>query len=189
MPKERQDEIHLSVDVLPLVAFIEEMIAELDDIISIVLACVFFIDKVRKRVEDELPDRLTECGQEPSKDHSATFTLAIVGEPNDLESTVQDEAYKIAGEAITNAFRHASASKIETDVTYDSSALRITVRDDGVGIAKAVLSNGQPAHWGLTGMRERARAIRAELNIWSGEATGTEVELVVPASTRTHRRK
>jgi nitrate/nitrite-specific signal transduction histidine kinase len=51
-----------------------------------------------------------------------------------------------------------------------------------VGIDTAVLANGHPDHWGLTGMRERARALRAELNIWSREAAGTEVELVVPAS-------
>jgi ligand-binding sensor domain-containing protein/signal transduction histidine kinase len=142
------------------------------------------VRNLRRRTanENELPDRLTKCGQQLSKDHAATFTLAIVGEPKVLESTVQDETYRIAGEALTNAFRHASASKIETEVTYDSSALRIRVRDDGVGIDKAVLSNGHPDHWGLTGMRERAHAIRAELNIWSREAAGTEVELVVPAS-------
>jgi nitrate/nitrite-specific signal transduction histidine kinase len=35
-----------------------------------------------------------------------------------------------------------------------------------------VVSSGQPGHWGLTGMRERARAIRAELKIWSREAAG-----------------
>lgn len=78
---------------------------------------------------------------------AATFTLAIIGEPKILESTVQDEASRIAGEALTNAFRHASASKIETEVTYDSSALRIRVRDDGVGIDKALLANGHPEHW------------------------------------------
>ena len=132
--------------------------------------------------ENELPARLTKCGQELSKDQTATFTLAVVGEPKVLESTVQDEAYRIAVEALTNAFRHASASKIETEVTYDSSALRIRVRDDGVGIDKAVLSNGQPGHWGLTGMRERAHAIRAELKLWSRESAGTEVELVIPAA-------
>jgi signal transduction histidine kinase len=142
------------------------------------------VRNLRRHTTDanELSDRLSKCGQELSKDHSATFTLAIVGEPKALESTVQDEAYRIAGEALTNAFRHASASKIETEVTYNSSALRISVRDDGVGIDKAVLSNGFPEHWGLTGMRERARAIRAELSIWSRESAGTEVELVVPAS-------
>ena len=142
------------------------------------------VRNLRRRTtdENELSDRLTKCGQELSKDHAATFTLAVVGEPKVLESTVLDEAYRIAGEALTNAFQHASASKIETEVTYDVSALRVRVRDDGVGIDKAVLSNGHPGHWGLTGMRERARAIRAELNIWSREAAGTEVELVVPAS-------
>jgi signal transduction histidine kinase len=132
--------------------------------------------------ENELPNRLAKCGQELSKDHTASFTLAIVGPPRVLEPTVQDEAYSIASEALTNAFRHASASKIETEVTYDSSALRIRVRDDGVGIDNAVLSNGQPGHWGLTGMRERAKAIRAQLNIWSRESVGTEVEFVIPSS-------
>ena len=142
------------------------------------------VRNLRRRTTDEndLADRLTKHGEELSKDHTAAFTLAIVGGPKVLESTVQDEAYRIVGEALTNAFRHASASKIETEVTYDSSALRIRVRDDGVGIDKAVVANGHPDHWGLTGMRERARAIRAELNIWSREAAGTEVELVIPAS-------
>ena len=132
--------------------------------------------------KNELPNRLTKCGEELSQDHPASFTLAIVGEPKVLESAIQDEAHKIAGEALTNAFRHASASKIEIEVTYDSSALRIRVRDDGVGIDKAVLSKSQSGHWGLTGMRERAEAIRAALNIWSRESAGTEVELVIPAS-------
>ena len=95
---------------------------------------------------------------------------------------MQDEAYRIVAEALTNAFRHASASKIETEVTYDSSTLRIRVRDDGVGISETMRSNGHPDHWGLTGMRERAEAIRAELKLWSRESEGTEVELVIPAS-------
>jgi signal transduction histidine kinase/ligand-binding sensor domain-containing protein len=138
--------------------------------------------RIRATHENELPDRLTKCGEELSRDHAASFTLAIVGTPRVLEPTVQDEAYKIAGEALTNAFRHASASKIEVEVTYNSSALRIRVRDDGVGIDKAVVSHGQPGHWGLAGMRERAKAIRADINIWSRQAAGTEVELVIPAS-------
>ncbi|MGA8232286.1 MAG: hypothetical protein WB795_12480 [Candidatus Acidiferrales bacterium] len=49
VPKEPQDEIHLSVDVLPLVAFIEKIVAELDDIVSIVFVGVVFA--VRKSVE------------------------------------------------------------------------------------------------------------------------------------------
>lgn len=67
--------------------------------------------------------------------------------------------------------------------TYSPSSLRIKVRDNGVGIDQTVLSDGHPGHWvGLTGMRERAGAVRAELNIWSREEAGTEVELVISAS-------
>jgi signal transduction histidine kinase/ligand-binding sensor domain-containing protein len=149
------------------------------------------VRKLRRRTTDEndFADRLTKHGEELSKDHTATFTLAIVGEPKVLESTVQDEAYRIVAEALTNAFQHASASKIEAEITYESSALRIRVRDDGVGIDKTVVANGHPDHWGLTGMRERARAIRAELNIWSRESAGTEVELVISASIAYPRRE
>jgi signal transduction histidine kinase len=142
------------------------------------------VRNLRRRTtdENELSNRLTRWGQELSKDHAADFSLAIAGEPKVLESTVQDEAYRIAGEALTNAFRHASASKIEVEMTYDSSALRIRVRDDGIGIDKAIVSRGQPGHWGLPGMRERARNMRSELSIWSHDGAGTEVELVVPGA-------
>jgi signal transduction histidine kinase len=134
------------------------------------------------RVQNPLDDRLVKLGQQLAKGHAATFALAIVGKPRIVESVVQEEAYRIAGEALANAFQHASASSIETDITYDSSALRIRVRDDGVGIDKAVVVSGQRFHGGLAGMRERTQAIRAELNIWSRDAAGTEVELVIPAS-------
>jgi len=132
---------------------------------------------------------LAKCGKELSQDHAASFNLAIVGTPKALESALQDEAYRIAGEALSNAFRHASASRIEVEVTYDSAALRLRVRDDGIGIDKTVLTNGQSGHWGLAGMRERAQAIRAEFNIWSRETAGTEVELVVPRSVAYPRRQ
>jgi ligand-binding sensor domain-containing protein/signal transduction histidine kinase len=143
------------------------------------------VRSLRRRAtgENEIRERLTKCGEELSKEYAAALILTVVGTPKVLEPTVQDEAYKIASEAITNAFRHASARRIEVELTYDCSSLRIKVRDDGVGIDKAVLRNGQPGHWGLIGMGERARTIRAELHIGSREAArGTEVELVVPAS-------
>jgi len=142
------------------------------------------VRKLRRRATDinDLPARLAKYGEELAKEHDAAFSLAIVGDPRVLEPTVEDEASRIMGEAMTNAFRHASASKIETEVTYDSSALRMRVRDDGVGIQRTVLASGFPGHFGLIGMRERSRALRSELNIWSREAAGTEVELVIPAS-------
>ena len=60
---------------------------------------------------------------------------------------------------------------------------RIAVKDDGKGIDPEVLKQGsRRGHWGLPGMRERAEAIGAELNVWSSNGNGTEVSLRVPAT-------
>ena len=56
------------------------------------------------------------------------------------------------------------------------------VRDDGCGIDPAVLKTGRDGHWGLTGMRERADRIGAELHVMSNVSAGTEIELAVPGN-------
>jgi signal transduction histidine kinase len=68
-------------------------------------------------------------------------------------------------------------------VTYGDTALRLRIRDDGRGISAAVLDAGEkPGHFGLMGMRERARKLGAQLEVWSKPGAGTEVELRVPAN-------
>jgi signal transduction histidine kinase len=69
---------------------------------------------------------------------------------------------------------------IEIEIEYGSSHLRMAVRDDGKGIDEQVLKSGRDGHWGLSGMRERARNIGASFKVWSRPTAGTEVELSVP---------
>ena len=83
-------------------------------------------------------------------------------------------------EAVRNAFRHAQALHIEAEISYGERALRVRVRDYGRGIDPAVVEEGRTGHYGLPGMRERAKRIGAGLNVWSGVGSGTEVELEVP---------
>jgi hypothetical protein len=66
-------------------------------------------------------------------------------------------------------------------ITY-GDGLRLRFRDDGRGIPPDILEAGRAGHYGLNGMRERARQIGASLDIWSGIGTGTEVDLSVPGS-------
>jgi nitrate/nitrite-specific signal transduction histidine kinase len=59
----------------------------------------------------------------------------------------------------------------------------LRIRDDGKGIDSRVLKDGKRAgHWGLPGIRERAKRIGAQLNLWSEVGAGTEVEISAPAS-------
>src|ERR1700680_1784559 len=113
---------------------------------------------------------------------SAKFHVSIEGTPRDLHPTLRDDIYRIAREALRNAFLHAQASKIEADITYDARLLRLRIRDDGKGIDPKLLEAGRDGHWGLAGMSERAGQIGAGLDIWSEVGAGTEVELCVPGS-------
>ena len=82
-----------------------------------------------------------------------------------------------------NAFRHAGAKQIEVEIRYDERQLRLRVRDDGKGIDPKLLSDhGPEGHFGLRGMRERARLIGGKLTVWSELDSGTEVELTIPAN-------
>lgn len=109
-------------------------------------------------------------------------TVFVEGQPRTVNSRISEELCRIAREALRNAFTHADAQHIEAEISYSDRFLRLRFRDDGVGIDPVVLRNGGRAgHWGLTGMNEMAKAIRARLSIWSKPKCGTEVEISVPA--------
>jgi signal transduction histidine kinase/streptogramin lyase len=123
-----------------------------------------------------------ELAADPNN-HGSAFRVAVEGEPRDLHPILRDEIYRIAAEALRNAFRHAQARQVEVEIRYDNEQFRLRVRDDGKGIDPAILSRqGSEGHYGLHGMRERATLIGGKLTVWSEVEAGTEVELRVPAS-------
>jgi signal transduction histidine kinase len=106
------------------------------------------------------------------------FRVAVEGRQRELRAGLGDELYRIGREAIFNAYRHARAKQIETEIEYRPTGLRIAVRDDGCGIDPQALRG--TGHWGLRGMQERAERMGAQLRILSRIALGTEIELCVP---------
>jgi len=105
----------------------------------------------------------------------------VTGTPQTLRPLVRDEIYRIAGESLRNAFRHADAKRIEVDLCYDERELRLRVRDDGKGIDPRFLrEEGQAGHYGIPGMRERAKLLGGILTLWTAPDSGTEVELTIP---------
>jgi signal transduction histidine kinase len=114
---------------------------------------------------------------------SALFRMAVEGTPRNLHPILRDEVYRIAGETLRNAFRHAQARQIEVEIHYDAQQFRLRVRDDGKGIDPEILGEDpRPGHFGLHGMRERAKIVGGQLDVWSELDSGTEVELSIPAS-------
>ena len=110
------------------------------------------------------------------------FRVTVIGEKRPLHLAIQHEIYRIGREALINAFRHSRATRVEVDLEYADSELRMRVRDNGCGVDPRVLETGCEGHWGLAGMQERAAKIGGLLKIRSNASAGTEVELSIPSS-------
>ena len=137
---------------------------------------------------NDLAVAIRTLGDELATDASANpppaFRVGVEGQPRDLHPILRDEIYKIAAEALRNAFRHAQAGLVEVEIRYDDDEFRLRVRDDGKGIDQTVLAaHGIEGHYGLRGMPERAATIGGRLAVWSEVGAGTEVELRLPART------
>jgi signal transduction histidine kinase len=112
-----------------------------------------------------------------------SLDVVLEGEPRKLHPMVGDEVYRIAVEALRNAFRHAGASRIEVEIRYDVKQLRVRIRDDGRGIDRGTAGESERSgHYGLHGMKERADLMGGKLEVWSDVHSGTEIEVTVPSS-------
>jgi len=138
--------------------------------------------------DEDLAESISTLGRELAAAHEAgngsrpTIDVAVEGTPRVLHPILRDDIYRIAGEAVRNAFRHAHARHIEVEVRYGGGELQVRVGDDGQGIDPAVLSTHRSGHFGLPGMRERAEVLGGHLNVWSRAGIGTEIVLAIPGS-------
>jgi signal transduction histidine kinase len=103
--------------------------------------------------------------------------LQVEGEPVPLPRPVDLSAYRIAQEGLTNALKHAHASHADVTVDYEPDAIRIEVRDDGVG---ASANDGLGS--GLVGMRERVKVYGGDMSAGPGPEGGFVLRARLPLS-------
>jgi len=138
-------------------------------------------------VNNDLAAALSTLGEQLAADRTdknrPVFEVQVAGAPQDLDPILRDEVYRIAGEALRNAFRHAQARRIEAEIQYDEGQLRVRIRDDGKGMSSQIATDkGRAGHWGLNGMQERAKVVGGKLEVWSKLNCGTEIELSIPTA-------
>jgi signal transduction histidine kinase len=135
---------------------------------------------------NDLANGIIAFGQELTNTSSAVdppvIEVDVEGGPRQLNPVVRDEAYRIAGEALRNAFQHARAQRITVEIRYDRRRFLLRVRDDGHGISEETIRQGHAGHFGLHGMRERAEVVGGQLEVWSKLDSGTQVELRIPGA-------
>jgi signal transduction histidine kinase len=106
------------------------------------------------------------------------------GTPRRLASERELVLYRVAQEALSNAWHHSGATSITLSIAFEETHVTITVRDNGQGFAapQRAVDLSDTGHFGLMGMYERASLIGAHLQIRSAPNTGTTVIIRVPVT-------
>lgn len=107
--------------------------------------------------------------------------VRVEGTPTALPVAVDTTAYRVAQESITNAVRHAQASRVDVLVRYAPDRVEIAVTDDGRG-ASAGPSARQPSGHGLAGMRERVELIGGTFSAGNIDGAGARHGFAVRAA-------
>lgn len=104
------------------------------------------------------------------------------GNPPQLPALVQHHLLRITREAVNNAVKYGSASSIKVQLDHESGLLLLVIADDGKGF-DVTATDTLEGHFGIRGMRERAKKLGAELRITSDPHQGSSVELMLPVPT------
>jgi two-component system sensor histidine kinase UhpB len=146
------------------------------------------LEEVRRIARELRPELLEHLGlvsalTELSRKFAHQSGLRIERRFSDDLPPLSDEAelavYRIAQESLTNAARHAHASRVELALEAGAGSVVLRVVDDGSGIAETAALDGRG---GLRGMRERAMLVGGALAVKRAQDGGVEVRLEVPAA-------
>jgi signal transduction histidine kinase/streptogramin lyase len=130
---------------------------------------------------DDLAAALEAIARDRASGLSIEVVVTTAGSPRRLPRSIGDAAFRIGREALVNSVRHAEASRIEIHLDFGADLLLLEVRDDGRGVNPAEAEGaGRRGHFGLSGMRDRARGLGGRCDVQPRPGGGTIVALELP---------
>ncbi|WP_391574799.1 histidine kinase [Cohnella sp.] len=125
-----------------------------------------------KRLAQAIPELVEEMKAK------VTVDIAIdIEQDLPLNKGVENHLFRIVQEALSNTLRHAKATKMDIVLQRRGEAVRLGIRDNGVGFDPQVKKH---ASYGMTSMEERVNELGGALNIASAPGKGTRIEIRVP---------
>jgi signal transduction histidine kinase len=136
------------------------------------------VDELRELSRGIHPSILTDGGLSPALKalgrRSPVRVKLDLGFEERLPDHVEVAAYYTVSEALTNASKHANATRVWVSLGVDNDMLRLSIRDDGVGGADFDRGSG------LTGLRDRIEALGGRIKVESPSGSGTLIEVEIP---------
>lgn len=149
------------------------------------------LEEVRKIIFNLRPMALDDLGLVPTlrkfiqdyEDKTKIRTkFELYGRECRLPSGMEVAIYRLVQEAFSNVYKHANASYVTLDVTFQAKMVKITVQDNGtgfdVGIVEAKLGKG--VNFGMIGMQERVELLEGRMDIDSQLGAGTKISMLIP---------
>ncbi len=158
----------------------------LDDIIHDAAHC---LTETRRSVADLRRQQPSGSGLAAAIEHAARQTagedgpqlrLSLDPVPAGLPEFIEHNLLKIAQEAIANSVKHSGAHTIKVNLRFKPNLLRLSVQDNGSGLARGRAGDSRAGHYGLIGMRERAHEIGADFDLSSEPGAGTNITVALP---------
>jgi two-component system sensor histidine kinase UhpB len=146
------------------------------------------LGQVRQISLDLRPSMLDDLGLVPAlrslldqqgRRASVAVRLSTENMPKNLDPEIQTTCFRIAQEAITNAVRHADATRINVDLRCENGKFRLLIRDNGIGF-DVKSAQAQTVGLGLIGIKERAALVGGRAKIISSPKQGTTIEVSLP---------
>ena len=125
---------------------------------------------------ESLPAAVAEIADEISFREGLQLDLELADDV-DVAPEVREELVRVVREAMTNAARHADATRVRLELR-NADGVHLVVADDGAGFDPAIGAGG--GGFGLTSMAERVRLLGGDLRVLSTPGTGTRVEVQLP---------
>jgi signal transduction histidine kinase len=110
--------------------------------------------------------------------HNIHVETQFCEEP-DLPIEVKEALYRVAQESLHNTFKHAKASRVVLQLSFEGKHLEMHIRDNGVGFDT---TQAFPGHLGLRSMWERIARLNGELTISSQPGQGTHIQVCITFS-------
>ncbi len=137
------------------------------------------ITGLRLSEQDGLPIRLERHLREVRTPHGPRIDLTVL-DTVPLNGSAIENVFRVAQEAVSNALRHAGASRIEVSLDRQGGELILRVTDDGLGVAPDQV--GSASGVGFASMHDRARRLQGRLDISPADDGGTVVTLRLPVT-------
>jgi signal transduction histidine kinase/ligand-binding sensor domain-containing protein len=114
-------------------------------------------------------------------------SVEVEGEPRPLSSPLRAALVRIAQEGMVNVVKHAGATRMSLALRFSAEEIVLRIQDDGIGFSERDEAVRTQGHFGLIGMRERARAFGGKISVERAPGGGTELKVIVPTGTEPRR--